>query len=75
MNTHQPNSKRRRLKLNSNQVYAINVLAVRKRIPLPVSCYFHPATAKFLIKHGIAKMDGKYLILLIILNPKQKKLL
>lgn len=65
-------TQQRRLKLNYNQIYAINVLAVRKRIPLPLSCYFHPATAKFLIKHGIAKMDGEYFVLS---NPKQKKLL
>lgn len=61
-----------RVKLNYNQIYAINLLAVRKRIPLPLSCYFHPATAKFLIKHGIAKIEDDHLVLS---NPKQKKLL
>lgn len=53
--------KKKKLKLNGNQIYAINYLKVNKRIPYPSNCYLHGATVKFLIKHGIAKTVGNYL--------------
>lgn len=54
-------------KLSSAQAFAINVLVVNKTIPWPTSCYFHSSTGKFLLRHGIAKIDGDQMVLS---NPK-----
>lgn len=61
---------KKRLRLSFAQYYAINVLRVRKKIAKPFSCYFHPNTAKSLIRHGIAKMEGNNLVLKWIYKKK-----